>query len=110
MSDHRYFPDAADGRPLPPMGHELMTAGLNAEDARFVANQLAAMGFYIVHPDQIGWPEIRTFQAELKSGQGVLEDGGGYFRRCILALFGIRFEPVENYQEAARRMLNAAIK
>jgi len=41
---HRSFPEAGDGRPLPPMGDELMTAGLNAEDARFVAVQLAQNG------------------------------------------------------------------
>ena len=42
---HRSFPEAGDGRPLPPMGDELMTAGLNAEDARFVAVQLAQNGW-----------------------------------------------------------------
>lgn len=47
--DQRSFPDAADGRPLPPMGDELMTAGLSAEDARFVAMQLAANGLTLVH-------------------------------------------------------------
>ena len=42
--DHRSFHDAADGRPMPPMGDELMTAGLNGDDARFVAIQLAQNG------------------------------------------------------------------
>lgn len=42
---HRSFPEAGDGRPLPPMGDELMTAGLSAEDARFVAVQLAQNGW-----------------------------------------------------------------
>lgn len=41
---HRSFPEAADGRPMPPMADELMTAGLNCEDARFVAIQLAQNG------------------------------------------------------------------
>lgn len=41
---HRSFPDASDGRPMPPMGDELMIAGLSAEDARFVAVQLAQNG------------------------------------------------------------------
>ena len=45
---HRSFPEAGDGRPLPPMGDELMTAGLNAEDARFVAVQLAQNGLTLV--------------------------------------------------------------
>lgn len=42
---HRSFPEAGDGRPLPPMGDELMSAGLSAEDARFVAVQLAQNGY-----------------------------------------------------------------
>lgn len=46
--DHRSFPDAADGRPMPPMGDELMIAGLNGEDARFVAIQLAQNGLTLV--------------------------------------------------------------
>lgn len=46
--DHRSFPDAADGRPMPPMGDELMIAGLNSDEARFVANQLAQNGLTLV--------------------------------------------------------------
>lgn len=38
---HRSFPDAGDGRPMPPMGDELMICGMNEADARFVAVQLA---------------------------------------------------------------------
>lgn len=48
MHRHRSFPDAADGRPMPPMGDELMIAGLNDEDARFVAIQLAQNGLALV--------------------------------------------------------------
>lgn len=44
----RSFPEAADGRPMPPMGYDLMTAGMNAEDARFVAIQLAQNGLALV--------------------------------------------------------------
>lgn len=44
----RSFPEAGDGRPLPPMGDDLMTAGLNVEDARFVAIQLAQNGLTLV--------------------------------------------------------------
>ena len=108
--DTRSFPDAADGRPLPPMGEELMIAGLNDEDARFVANQLRQNGYYLVNPDHLGWPDIRRFQAELQRGQCVREDGGGFFVRCIMALFGKRPDPVETYQEAARRLLKEAGK
>lgn len=107
MSDHlhRSFPEAGDGRPLPPMGDELMTAGLSAEDARFVAVQLRQNGYYLVNPDHLGWPDIRRFQAELRRGQGVHEDGGGFFIRCIMALFGKKPDTVEAYREAARRLL-----
>ena len=46
--DTRSFPDAADGRPMPSMGDELMIAGLSWEDARFVAHQLAQNGLMLV--------------------------------------------------------------
>jgi len=107
MTDHlhRSFPEAGDGRPFPPMGDELMTAGLSAEDARFVAVQLRLNGYYLVNPDHLGWPDIRRFQAELNRGQGVREDAGGFFVRCIMALFGKKPDPVETYQEAARKLL-----
>lgn len=49
---HRSFPDAGDGRQMPPMGDELMTAGLSVEDARFVAVQLAQNGLMLTaQPD-----------------------------------------------------------
>ena len=41
---HRSFPDAADARPMPPGGDELMIAGLGGEDARFIAIQLMEHG------------------------------------------------------------------
>lgn len=47
-AQHRSFPEAGDGRPMPPMGDDLMTAGLNADDARFVAVQLAQNGLMLV--------------------------------------------------------------
>ena len=48
QTDRRSFPDAVDGRPLPPMADELMIAGLSAEDAIFVAKQLRQNGYYLV--------------------------------------------------------------
>ena len=106
MTDARSFPDAADGRPLPPMGEELMIAGLSEEDARFAATQIRLNGYYLVNPDHIGWPDIRRFQTQLRRGQGVREDGGGFFVRCIMALISRTYNSeVETYQEAARRML-----
>ena len=107
-TDRRSFPDAVDGRPLPPMADELMAAGMSWEDAAFVARQLRQNGYYLVNPDHLGWPDIRRFQAELACGQGVREDGGGFFLRAIMALFGKKPDPVETYQEAARRLLKEA--
>jgi len=71
MSDdlHRSFPDAADGRPLPPMAYDLMAAGLSSEDACFVAVQLRRNGFYLIHPDRIGWPEIHALERLLKQAE-----------------------------------------
>jgi hypothetical protein len=45
---HRSFPEAGDGRPMPPMGDELMIAGLSMKDARFVAAQLAKGGWALI--------------------------------------------------------------
>jgi hypothetical protein len=56
--------------------------------------------------DRMGWPEIHAFQEELRKGQDIYEDAGGYFIRAIKALFGVRpGDPVTAYQDAARAML-----
>lgn len=107
MTD-RSFPDAADGRPIPPMAAELWAAGLNTDDANFAARQLRGNGYYLVRIEDIGWPEIHAFQEELRKGQGVREDGGGFFARCIMSLFGRKSDPVETYQKAAERLLREA--
>ena len=62
--DLRSFPEAADGRPMPPMGDELMTAGLNCEDARFVAIQLAQNGLTLAPAEQ-GGAEVERLRAQL---------------------------------------------
>lgn len=108
MEDKRSFPDAADGRPVPPMGYALMEAGLSWDDAVFAARRLRSDGYYLVRAEDIGWDDIRRFQAELNRGQGVGEDGGGFFVRCIMALFGKKPDQVETYQEAAGRLLREA--
>lgn len=60
--------------------------------------------------DRMGWSEIHAFQNELRKGQDVREDGGGFMIRAIKALFGVkRGDPVENYQQAARRMIDTAL-
>ncbi len=88
-----------------PMEPEIWAAGADLETAHFVARMLRQQGYYLVRPDDIGWPDIHRFQDELRNGQGVREDGGGFFVRCILGLFGIKSDPVETYQEAAKRLL-----
>lgn len=108
MTDHRSFPDIADGRPMPPMSHELMVAGLSSDDAIFVARKLREDGYYLVRSEDLGWPDIRRFQSALHEGQGVREDGGGFWVRCIMALFGKKSDPVETYQKAAERLLRDA--
>lgn len=105
MSDHRSFPEASDGRPSLPMEPELWAAGCDLETARFVARQLRQQGYYLVRPDDLGWPDIHRFQNAMRNGQGVCEDAGGFWVRCIKALFGIKADPVETYQEAVRRLL-----
>jgi hypothetical protein len=35
--------------------------------------------------DRMGWPEINAFHAELKRGQDVREDAGGFIIRCLEA-------------------------
>lgn len=111
MSEHRSFPDATDGRPMPPMGYTLLegSAGLlDWDGAAEVARRLRADGYYLVRAEDIQWSDIRRFQGELNRGQGVYEDAGGFLVRCIMALFGKRHDPVETYQEAADRLLKEA--
>jgi hypothetical protein len=61
--------------------------------------------------DRMGWREIDAFHAELRKGQDVYEDAGGYFMRAIRALFGIAPpDPVLTYQNAARALVRKAIE
>ena len=105
MIEHRSFPEAGNGLPILPMQSELWAAGCDIDTARFVARQLDASGYTLIRAEDIGWPEIRAFQDELNHGQGAREDGGGFFVRCIMALFGRKNDPVESYQQAAARLL-----
>ena len=109
-TEHRSFPDAANGLPILPMEAELWAAGCDHETARFVARQLAKDGYVLVRAEDIGWPEIHAFQDQLRLGQGIREDGGGFFVRCIMALFGRKPDPVETYRQATRRLLDEVQK
>ena len=62
----RSFPDAGDGRPMPPMGDELMAAGLSADDARFVAVQLAQNGLTLAVATAPVAPEVAALVEALK--------------------------------------------
>lgn len=69
--DTRSFPDAADGRPLPPMADELMTAGLSGEDACFVARQLSHNGLILTDAAAPSAPTelaITALSAVIKQG------------------------------------------
>ena len=79
--------------------------------AEVVLAALNAAGGYVVFPDQIGWPEIERYHAELARGQSVYEDGGGFFARCIRALLRTPLPEdaeVLPYREAAKALLQAA--
>lgn len=102
----RSFPAAADGAPSPPMAAELWAAGCDLDTAAFAARRLRDQGYYLVRAEDIGWPEIRRFQAELDKGQSIDEDAGGYWIRAIMAMFGKRPDPVVTYQQAIRRLLD----
>lgn len=108
LDDHRSFPDAGDGRPMPPMGDTFYEAGLAPSDAAFIARRLRQNGYYLVRSEDLGWADIRRFQEELHKGQGVQEDAGGFFVRAIMALFGKKPDPVETYRQAAERLLREA--
>jgi hypothetical protein len=60
--------------------------------------------------DNIGWDEINAYHAELRKGQDIREDAGGYMLRCIKRLFGSKVDPVTNYQQAAQALMKEALK
>lgn len=56
---------------------------------------------------RMGWDEIWAFQAELRKGQDVREDAGGFMMRAIRRLFGLPEidRTIETHQAAARRLV-----
>ena len=97
----------ASARDPLPMEAEIWAAGADLETAHFVARILRERGYYLVRPDDIGGEDIDRFRSSLAAGQGVSEDAGGFWARCIKTLFGIKADPVMTYREAARRMLES---
>lgn len=60
--------------------------------------------------DRMGWPEIHAFQNELRRGQDIREDAGGFMMRAIRRLFGLPspFNEVETYRQAMAKMIEEA--
>jgi len=60
--------------------------------------------------DKMGWPEIHAFKDELRRGQDIREDAGGFMMRAIRRLFGLPspYSEITTYQQATRAMLAAA--
>ncbi len=105
----RSFPDAADGTPTLPMEPELWAAGCDHDTAKFTAGMLRQQGYYLVRPSDLGWDDIRRYHDELKKGQDIYEDGGGFFLRAIRVLLRIQKpDTVTTYQTAATEMLKNA--
>lgn len=56
--------------------------------------------------EQMGWPEIHAFHAELGRGQSVYEDAGGFFLRAFRRLLRMPIrDRIVTYREAARAAL-----
>lgn len=103
--------DAIDNATDPiPMEVEIWAAGADHETAKFVARLLRDRGYYLVNPDNLEWDDIKRYQDVLREGQGIYEDGGGFFIRAIMSLFGKSYDPVKTYQDAARELLSGAEK
>lgn len=57
--------------------------------------------------ERIGWNEIKAFKDELRKGQSIYEDAGGYFKRSISRLFGIApREEAVTYKQAAQKIID----
>jgi hypothetical protein len=57
----------------------------------------------------ISWPQIHAYHEELRRGQDIYEDAGGFFQRAIRALLGKpSLDPIVSYREAARALLREA--
>lgn len=61
---------------------------------------------------RMGWPEIHAYHAEMRKGQGIYEDAGGYIMRGLRRLFGLAQEDEEiiTYRRAAKAMVKTALE
>lgn len=76
------------------------TAGVTVEQAEAVLETVVA---------NLGWHQIHAMQEELRRGQDIYEDAGGYFLRAYRRLFGLSRAntAVVNYRAAVAAMLDA---
>jgi len=93
-------------------------AKIEADHIRQTIDHLAAQGVIGVPDkserqilcealDRIGWNEIYAFRDELRKGQSIYEDAGGYFKRAIARLFGIvPRDEVVSYRQAAQKLID----
>lgn len=84
------------------------TLKIRHDGASAPANEREALEHAI---ERMGWPEIHAFDDELRRGQSIFEDAGGYMLRCIRRLFGLPQvdERVVTYQRAARALVEEVI-
>lgn len=76
-------------------------AGVTSEQAEHVLETVVA---------NLGWPEIHAMQEELRRGQSVYEDAGGFFMRAYRRLFGLPNDGREvlSYRAAVKAMIDTA--
>lgn len=57
--------------------------------------------------EELSWDELHLYFAELRKGQSIREDAGGYFIRCIKRLFGypVADEEIITYQKALSALI-----
>lgn len=57
--------------------------------------------------DEMGWDEVKAFNAEIRRGQ-LYDDAGGYLVRCIGKLFGARgrFDQLSNHRRRLANVFN----
>jgi len=83
--------------------------GRNFANALYDAMQSAGMSeraILVNALDNMGWDEIHAFQDELRKGQSVYEDAGGYFKRAIGRLFGVApRDEVVTYRQATQALI-----
>jgi hypothetical protein len=85
---HRSFPDVGDGRPMPPMGDELMICGLNEADARFVAVQLANHGLTLRNWRKTAINAMDLAHSDYMTGKG--RDPAKYTSQFSMAATALR--------------------